>query len=280
MKKSILGFTLIELLVAITIIAILSLIGLSMYSSAQSAAKDAKRKKDIDAIANALEQKFDPVANTFPAPNDSMFQNGLPKDPATQQDYSGYPEDGALAYTICAKLDNNNGNSSDASGSKPSGQTATYYCKKNSQGLQQITSAPFLSLCADGSSDQVFQSNMVGCNGAVAFGDRATLCSSDPNVHVCYLDEYLSRGGDSIPSTSPFYWIDLSSTGNQQLCSSSRLCNGSACYRMYGPGAYGVSTYPAKKAYADSCSTITSSNVGYLNAYPASFKKGAMCCSN
>lgn len=49
------GFTLIELLVVISIIAILSVIGLTLFSSVQKSARDARRKMDIDAIAKALE---------------------------------------------------------------------------------------------------------------------------------------------------------------------------------------------------------------------------------
>lgn len=49
------GFTLVELLVVVAIIAILSVIGLTIFTSAQSNARDARRKSDIEAIANALE---------------------------------------------------------------------------------------------------------------------------------------------------------------------------------------------------------------------------------
>jgi prepilin-type N-terminal cleavage/methylation domain-containing protein len=49
------GFTLIELLVAITILAIVSAIGLSSYSQAQVVGRDAKRKQDLRSLATALE---------------------------------------------------------------------------------------------------------------------------------------------------------------------------------------------------------------------------------
>ena len=49
------GFTLIELLVAIAILAVLSSIGLVIYSKAQSAARDTRRKQDLRSIATALE---------------------------------------------------------------------------------------------------------------------------------------------------------------------------------------------------------------------------------
>lgn len=52
-KKS--GFTLVELLIAITIIATLSIIGLTTYSSVQKGARDARRKDDLRAIKVALD---------------------------------------------------------------------------------------------------------------------------------------------------------------------------------------------------------------------------------
>ena len=52
-KKS--GFTLVELLVVITIISVLSIVGLTLFSSAQKGARDARRRADIDAIVKALE---------------------------------------------------------------------------------------------------------------------------------------------------------------------------------------------------------------------------------
>lgn len=49
------GFTLVELLVVVAIIAILSVIGLTIFSGAQANARDARRRADIDAISKALE---------------------------------------------------------------------------------------------------------------------------------------------------------------------------------------------------------------------------------
>lgn len=49
------GFTLIELLVAISIIAVLSTIGIVAYSTAQRNARDSKRKQDLRALSTSLE---------------------------------------------------------------------------------------------------------------------------------------------------------------------------------------------------------------------------------
>ncbi len=50
------GFTLIELMVAISIIAIISVIGAALFGQAQKNARDGKRINEIGQIQNALEQ--------------------------------------------------------------------------------------------------------------------------------------------------------------------------------------------------------------------------------
>lgn len=49
------GFTLIELLIVITIIAILSLFSVNLYSGAQERARDGKRKFEINQVYKALQ---------------------------------------------------------------------------------------------------------------------------------------------------------------------------------------------------------------------------------
>ncbi len=55
------GFTLIELLVAISILAILAVIGVSIFAGAQRNARDGKRKTDVDQMARAIETGKDPA---------------------------------------------------------------------------------------------------------------------------------------------------------------------------------------------------------------------------
>lgn len=59
------AFTLLELLVVIGIIAILISLGAVSYSTAQKKARDAKRKTDLHAIQNTLEQYYS-VCTTNP----------------------------------------------------------------------------------------------------------------------------------------------------------------------------------------------------------------------
>lgn len=91
------GFTLVELLVVVSIISILAIIGLTIYTGVQKGARDAKRKADLHAISQALEQ-YKTANNKYPtavAGSDWSSQPGwtaanygltgyiqeLPKDP-------------------------------------------------------------------------------------------------------------------------------------------------------------------------------------------------------
>lgn len=142
------GFTLIELLVVITIIAVLSIIGLAVYGSVQKNARDARRRQDIDAITKVLEAHYNdttsPCSATSAMPycasaDPSFFAgNALPSNPGPGgANYSITIPAARTSYTACALLENNNGNSSSAGDgttfTSASGASATYYCVKNQQ---------------------------------------------------------------------------------------------------------------------------------------------------
>ena len=65
--SSSIGFTLLEILVVIGIIMILVGLGFASYSTAQKKARDAKRKSDIHAIQNAVEQYYSICNLVYPA---------------------------------------------------------------------------------------------------------------------------------------------------------------------------------------------------------------------
>lgn len=130
------GFTLVELLVTITIIGILSSIGLSTFTSAQKKSRDARRKNDLVTIAKALEVYYndhgrypndetgqikgctvvDPAeetacewslsfqhADTDP---DTVYLISLPADPSTGQDYYYEAAADQKSYQLYSRLEN------------------------------------------------------------------------------------------------------------------------------------------------------------------------------
>lgn len=52
------GFTLIELMVVVAILGLLAVAGISSFSGAQKNVRDAKRRADIDSIADAMEANY------------------------------------------------------------------------------------------------------------------------------------------------------------------------------------------------------------------------------
>ncbi len=71
------GFTLVELLIVIAIIAILSVIGITIFSNVQKNARDARRRGDIDSIANALEVNKVAGSVTYAALANAQFASGI-----------------------------------------------------------------------------------------------------------------------------------------------------------------------------------------------------------
>lgn len=80
------GFTLVELLITISIIAILSAIGLVAYSSVMKQGRDSKRQSDLRSIQSALEQYYSdqgfyPSDITYGSPlsaNGKTYLNTIP----------------------------------------------------------------------------------------------------------------------------------------------------------------------------------------------------------
>ncbi len=114
------GFTLVELLVVISIIAILSVIGITIYSGVQKNARDARRRGDIDSISNAWETNHVNTSPFYPKLLPAWFASGaIPRDPQTTAayTYTGADESNAKdTYKVCVTLED-----------------ATQYCKSSQQ---------------------------------------------------------------------------------------------------------------------------------------------------
>ena len=106
MKKR--GFTLIELLVVVSVIAILSAIGIAAYSGASKKSRDARRKADMKTIQSALEQYNETNYQYYPSYywnlGTAYFPNGVPTDP--RGGYYHHPYYWATTdYRVCADLE-------------------------------------------------------------------------------------------------------------------------------------------------------------------------------
>lgn len=93
------GFTLVELLITISIISILSAVGLVVYSSVMKQGRDSKRQSDLRSIQSALEQYY---ADNFSYPvqvlpslggsgsisaGGKTYLNAVPTDPTGKPEY-------------------------------------------------------------------------------------------------------------------------------------------------------------------------------------------------
>lgn len=78
------GFTLVELLVVVAIIAILTVIAISIYSGVQARSRDARRQTEIDSLAKSIAVRKDATAGTYTyvtANYDADYPNTKPQDP-------------------------------------------------------------------------------------------------------------------------------------------------------------------------------------------------------
>jgi prepilin-type N-terminal cleavage/methylation domain-containing protein len=128
------GFTLVEILVAVSIVGVIALIGLPVYTNLQKSARDAKRIVDLHEIQTALEQNF-ATSHFYPSskPNDELgpgkigntymsmtlaefeakyFPDGMPSDPldpATDSDIYTPEEEHQYTYYKYSQCPNSSG---------------------------------------------------------------------------------------------------------------------------------------------------------------------------
>jgi general secretion pathway protein G len=85
------GFTLIELMVVLSLIVVLTTIGMVQYRNAQIFAKEAVLKEDLFRMRDAIDQYYGDK-NQYPATLDALVSEGylrkLPEDPFTKNSTS------------------------------------------------------------------------------------------------------------------------------------------------------------------------------------------------
>lgn len=151
------GFTLIELLITITILAIISSIGVAVYRNARTNGNDARLKSDVDAIASAYENTYNPIAGVYSSiKTGSAFSNGnYPTQPnGSDYTYSDGPDSTSnpshsQSYKVCAVLSDNSS-----------------YCRTNQQGSASGATGPLT--CAKFPTGVASQSCKVWSNAVPA----------------------------------------------------------------------------------------------------------------
>jgi prepilin-type N-terminal cleavage/methylation domain-containing protein len=152
MKKNIQkAFTLLELLVVIAIIGILISLGVASFSNAQIKARDSRRREDMKAIQNGLEQYYADHDGTYPNNGGAVITNfntvintyagsdyfpvGAPTDPkASNPAYAiaSSPD----SFCVCAYLETASaGNAANQPGANPSCNfgSGQWFCVGNQQ---------------------------------------------------------------------------------------------------------------------------------------------------
>jgi prepilin-type N-terminal cleavage/methylation domain-containing protein len=130
------GFTLLELLVVIGIIGVIMALATVAYSSVQISGRNTRRKQDLVAIQNSLEQYYS--VNEFKYPSGSckeaatFLKSAWPVDPGSSADYTGVNTCIENWYCICAAMEGSGtgGNSAENCNWNAG---VTHYCVGNLQ---------------------------------------------------------------------------------------------------------------------------------------------------
>ncbi|HOC07788.1 MAG TPA: type II secretion system protein, partial [Candidatus Woesebacteria bacterium] len=112
------AFTLLELLVVIAIIGILISLGVASFGNAQRKSRDSRRREDMKAVQNGLEQYYADHGGVYPSngglkitdfntaitvAGTQYFPAGAPTDPKITQSYSIQSD--ANGFCACASLE-------------------------------------------------------------------------------------------------------------------------------------------------------------------------------
>lgn len=98
------GFTLLELMVVMAILAIIVVVGISIYSGIQKNAQDTEKRLEIAQIAKTQELNYDSASGMYQPINGSDFSGGTIPTPPEGGNYAGILAAPAPAFGICATL--------------------------------------------------------------------------------------------------------------------------------------------------------------------------------
>lgn len=132
------AFTLLELLIVVGLIGILISVGTVAYTAAQKKSRDSRRKSDLKAVQNALEQYYADNLNKYGTsfnPGTGYLPGGIPNDPKTGIAYN--TTYGATitdtSYCLCTALESETNTLNDCGGGAvPSGYRGLF-CVRNLQ---------------------------------------------------------------------------------------------------------------------------------------------------
>lgn len=131
------GFTLVELLVVISILGVLSVVGVTVYSGLQKRIQDTKVRADVDAFVKAYELKFNVATGEYPATiSEDAFTGGVPKKPDKSL-YQGC--DNSTGVVSCNLLNGNTDKPFELCAKLSGGEE---YCKKSGQPTANQAAAP------------------------------------------------------------------------------------------------------------------------------------------
>ncbi len=135
------GFTLLELLVVIGIIGVMMALATVAYSQTQLSGRNTRRKQDLVAIQNALEQYYSASSFAYPIGTctvaSAYLKSAWPVDPTstttTTVNYAGDNACTASSYCICATLEGTSGSGNSSTTSCTFSAGGDYYCVGNLQ---------------------------------------------------------------------------------------------------------------------------------------------------
>lgn len=129
MKKNF-GFTLVEMMVAVSIISTIAAIGIGTYRGIKSGSTDAKKKSDIDVIAQTYEATYSFTTKQYKVLVGSDFSSGnIPTSPDTTiYNYVTGPnatDNKRDVFKVCTSLDK--------TVNSCSADSATCYCQSSAR---------------------------------------------------------------------------------------------------------------------------------------------------